>query len=254
MRFSGKRVLVTGGTRGIGRATVEAFLAEGARVAVNGRTAESVAKAVAELGHDGVIAAAGDVGEVTACEDIVGRAIDGLGGLDVLVNNAGVHRSASIEESDEALWERIMDVNVKGTFFCTRAAVAALKASKGNIVNVASESGLAGYADQPVYCTSKGAVVNMTRALAMALAPEVRVNSVCPGVVDTDMSRVAWNAADDPAASRRDDEEFYPLKRVATAEEVAQAILYLASDDARFVTGVALPLEGGSTAGRIEAD
>ena len=145
----------------------------------------------------------------------------------------------------------MLDVNLKGTFFCIRTALAALRDSKGNIVNLASDAGLIGELDSTVYCASKGGVVNMTRAMALELAPDVRVNCVCPGYVDTDMvRRDGIEQADDPAAAEQAVINYAPLKRIATPAEIATAIVYLASDDARFVTGAAFQIDGGSTAGR----
>jgi len=251
--FSGKRILVTGGTRGIGRATVEAFLAAGARVGLNGRSEKSTAAAIASLnGGDRLVPAPGDVASAAGCDAVVGAAVAGLGGLDVLVNNAGIGTSGRIEEIDEETWDAILDVNLKGTFFCIRAALPALRESGGNVVNVASDAGLMGdVASGSVYCASKGGVVNMTRAMALELAPGIRVNCVCPGFVDTDMvRRDGIERAADPAAAEQDYIDFAPLKRIATPAEIATAILYLASTDARFVTGAAFQIDGGSTAGK----
>jgi NAD(P)-dependent dehydrogenase (short-subunit alcohol dehydrogenase family) len=248
--FADKRVLVTGGTRGIGRAIGRAFLDAGARVAINGRTAQSVRAAID--GTEGrAVAAPGDIGTVAGCEAAVRQAVGGLGGLDILVNSAGVGVDRPVEDSDEALWDATLDVNLKGTFFCCRAALGALRASRGNIVNIASDLGLMGAAGATVYCASKGGVVNLTRALALELAPEVRVNCVCPGYVDTDMVRADFiDRAADPAAAERELIDYAPLKRIAAPEEVAHAVLYLASPAARFATGTALQLDGGTTAGR----
>ena len=250
MTFDGKAVLVTGGSRGIGRATAQAFLAAGARVAINGRSEASVARSIDALGGgDRLVAAPGDVGTVAGCEAAVGAALEAFGGLDVLVNSAGVYERRPIAETDEAFWDAMMDINVKGTFFCSRAALPALQETGGSIVHLASIAGLEGYGGRTVYCTSKGAVVNLTRAMALELAPKVRVNCVCPGVVDTDMARDGLSEDGDLSAQA----EWHPMKRVATAEEVAQAILYLASPAAGFVTGAALPVDGGVMAGKASS-
>lgn len=256
INFSDKRVLVTGGTRGIGRGTVEVFLEAGARIAVNGRTAESTAAAIAALGEsERLLAAPGDVATAASCEAVVRAAVEGLGGLDVLVNSAGIGRGGAIEDFDEAAWDAMLDINLKGTFFCIRAALAPLRNSKGNIVNLASDAGLIGELGLAVYCASKGGVVNMTRAMALELAPDVRVNCVCPGYVDTDMvRRDGIDQADDPVAAEQAVINYAPLKCIATPGDIATAIVYLASHDARFVTGAAFQIDGGSTAGRSRSD
>jgi NAD(P)-dependent dehydrogenase (short-subunit alcohol dehydrogenase family) len=220
-------------------------------VAINGRTQESVAAAIDQLGAgDGLIAAPGNIGTVSGCESAVKMALAGLGGLDVLVNNAGICIDSTMEESDEATWDETLNINLKGTFFCARAALPALRTSEGAIVNLASVSGLLGATEGAIYSASKGGVVNLTRAMAIELAPTIRVNCVCPGWVDTDMLRRDYvDLADDPAAAEREAMEEAPLKRVASSEEVARAIVYLASADAKFITGVALPIDGGISAG-----
>lgn len=249
--FKDKRVLVTGGTRGIGRGAVEAFLASGASVAVNGRTAESTAKAISDIGvGERLIAAPGNVATASGCNAIIEAAIKGLGGLDVLVNSAGVAKLGAVEDFDEVDWDQTLDVNLKGTFFCIRAALATLRDSKGNIVNLASDAGLIGAPELVVYCASKGGVVNMTRAMALEFAPDVRVNCVCPGYVDTDMvRRDGIEQASNPVAMEQSLIDEAPLKRIATPQEIANAIVYLASDDARFITGAAFQIDGGTTAG-----
>ncbi len=251
MDFTGKRVLVTGGSRGIGYAVAEAFLAAGARVAVNGRTGQSANTALERLGGGpNLVAAPGDIGTVAGCESAVQTAVDAFGGLDILVNSAGIGSGRPIEDSDEAMWDAHVDVNLKGTFFCCRAALPALRESKGNIVNIASDAGLIGVPGITVYCASKGGVVNMTRAMALEVAPDVRVNTVCPGYVDTDMIRRDHiDKKDDPAAAEQRMIDYAPLKRIATPAEISQSVLYLASFDARFITGAALAIDGGSTAG-----
>ncbi len=147
---------------------------------------------------------------VADCARIVEAAVEGLGGLDVLVNSAGVFTKTSMAETNENRWDSLIDINVNGTYVCSRAALDALDESGGSIVNVASEAGLNGYAGTTAYCASKGAIVNLTRSMALELAPTVRVNCICPGVIDTDMARIGF-------ADLSEEAEFYPLKRIGTA-------------------------------------
>jgi len=251
MDFTGTKFLVSGGSRGIGRAAVEVFKTGGARVAVNGRTADSTAAGIAAMESDGLLAAPGDVGTVADCEAAVSTAINAFGGLDVLVNSAGVGHGGPMEDMTEAIWDDSLDVNLKGTFFCIKAALPALRMSGGNIVNVASVAGLMGDPGLIVYCASKGGVVNMTKAMALAFAPQVRVNCVCPGYVDTDMvRREGIDSAADPAAAEQVLLDYTPLGRMAAPAEIGAAIAYLAHGDTKFVTGAALQIDGGTTAGR----
>ncbi|MDJ0955968.1 MAG: SDR family oxidoreductase [Arenicellales bacterium] len=251
MNFADKKVLITGSSRGIGRATAVAFLQHGAYVAINGRTQESVDTAMENLSSNGrLVAAAGDVGTVKGCESIVRKAIDGLGGLDILVNAAGIWSPRSIEDSDEHFWDQVLDINLKGSFFCARAALPTLRKNRGNIVNIASDAGLKGLKHDTVYCASKAAVVNMTRAMALELAPNVRVNCVCPGYVDTDMVRRDYlDKAVNPELAEQEANAYAPMRRMARPGEIANAILFLASDQTGYMTGSALQIDGGSTAG-----
>ena len=246
MDFSGKKVLVTGATRGIGRATTSAFLGAGASVAVNGRSQASVDRLISELGGERMVPAPGDLSEVAVCEAVAKTAVDGLGGLDYLVNNAGIYVVASMEDSDEAAWDSLNDINVKATFFLSRALLPALRASKGAIVNLGSSAGLAGSAQTTVYCATKGAVVNLTRAMAQELAPDIRVNCVCPAVIATEMGDQNLDIFGKPGATIDDLKEWYPLDRVGTPEEVAQGILFLCSPAAAFMTGSMLAMDGGA--------
>jgi NAD(P)-dependent dehydrogenase (short-subunit alcohol dehydrogenase family) len=252
MDLEDKACLVTGGSRGIGLATARLLHERGARVAVNGRSEATVSAAIAALGGgDRLVSVVGDVGTAGTCATIVETAVAALGGLDILVNSAGIYETRNAEQTDEAFWDATIDINLKGTFFCIRAALPALRAARGNVVNLSSDAGLMGYADMAAYCASKGGVTVMTKALAIELAPEVRVNCVCPGSVDTDMiRRDDIEASADPARRERDILAGAPLHRLPAADEIAHAIAYLASHEARNVTGSALAIDGGSTAGR----
>jgi len=254
--FEGKRVLVTGGSRGIGRAAVESFLAAGARVAVNGRSADSVARAIAGLdAGDRVVAAPGDTSTVAGCQAVVDTALADLGGLDVLVNNAGAGGGGPVGNLDEDLWDRIVDTNLKGTFFCTKHALPALREARGAIVNIASVRAVMGAAGATIYCASKGGVVAMTKAMAVEFAPDVRVNALLPGAIDTEMLQgLARRMAGDVEQGYAMMSAGTPLKRVAHAREMADVILYLASPRASYITGAALLADGGMSAGMVDFD
>lgn len=248
--FSGKRVLVTGGARGIGAATAAVFLERGARVAIGARTQASLEQFNSgNLSHADVFCVPGDIGSRAGALAVVDAALRALGGLDVLVNSAGIFAEIAIQNVTQAHWDETLQVNLAGTFFCCQAALPALTASRGNIVNVASDAGLVGYPHGAAYCAAKGGVVNLTRAMALELALTVRVNCVCPGNVDTDMIARAAAASADPAAYLQRAHARAPTKRMATPQEVAAAILYLSSDEAGSTTGAALPIDGGGTAG-----
>jgi NAD(P)-dependent dehydrogenase (short-subunit alcohol dehydrogenase family) len=249
MRFADRVVLITGGSRGIGLATARQFADEGARTVLSGRNPARGAEACRAVPGGAFVA--GDVRRAADCERMVGETLRMHGRLDVLVHAAGIiYRDRPVEAMSEAEWDATFDTNVKGAFLVSRSALPALRARKGNIVNVASYVGLVGFAGAAAYAASKAALVNLTRSMALDHAAEgIRVNCVCPGSVATDMIFDAWKAFPDPEAARRRWEGKHPLGRIATPEEVARAILFLASPDASFVTGAALPVDGGITAG-----
>lgn len=247
--FEGQRVLVTGGARGIGAAVARRFLEEGARVAIGARGMASIdAFRQAHYEHD-VIAAVGSLDTRERCADVVRQAVDGLGGLDVLVNCAGVFDEVPFEQVTQAHWDETYAVNAGGTFFCLQAALPHLEASGGNAVNLGSDAGLIGYPPSSVYSGAKAAVVNMTRALALELAGRLRINCVCPGNVATDMIARAAEASGDRDAYLASAEARSPLKRMARPEEVAEAVLYLASPRASFTHGAILSVDGGGVCG-----
>ncbi|HEX9727294.1 MAG TPA: SDR family NAD(P)-dependent oxidoreductase [Gemmatimonadales bacterium] len=248
MRFRDKTVLISGGSRGIGLAAANLFATEGARVVLASRNAESGAAAVAAIPAARFVTT--DVRVAAACERAVHQAAV-PDGLQVLINNAGViYRDRDVGATTEAEWDETFEVNVKGAFLMSKYALPALRASRGTIVNVASYVGLVGFAGAAAYSASKAALVNLTRTMALDHAEDgIRVNCVCPGSVATDMIFDAWAAFPNPDEARLRWEAKHPLRRIATPEEVAKAIVFLASDDATFITGVALPVDGGITAG-----
>jgi len=248
MDFTGKKILITGSTMGIGRAAAEMFLEAGATIAINGRKASAVEQAMHELGRKRVVAAPGDVATVAGCRSIVDAALQGLGGLDVLVNNAGICPLAYPMDVTEEHWDQVMAVNLRATMFCTKFALPALRKSKGNIVMVASTGGLsAGPTDSFVYAISKGALINMTRTLALELVADgIRINAVCPGYIDTPMVQA------ENVATGGQIYEFIkgsvPMGRIGTLRECASGIVYLASDDAGYMTGSVFVNDGGCAA------
>jgi len=247
--FDNKRVLVTGGARGIGAATACAFHARGATVAIGARSQASIAAFLGENDGARYLAAPGDLSDRDACHAVVDAAVSALGGLDILVNCAGIFEEVAFEDVSQAHWDETIAFNLGGTFFTCQAAMPDLREARGNVVNIASDAGLIAYSPAPAYCAAKGGVVNLTRTLAFAYARHVRVNCVCPGNVATEMIEAAARSAPDAQAYMAQANARAPMGRMATPDEIAHAVLYLASDEAGFTTGVALPVDGGGTAG-----
>ena len=243
-RMQNRRVLITGGASGIGRATAALLRQEGAVVAVMDRDAAAAARVAAECG---AIAIAADVSDEASVQRGVDEAAQKLGGLDGLVNAAGIFHPEMMMDTDLALWTRTFAVNMTGVFLVCRAAVPHLQqAGKSTIVNIASGVGLQPTgAGGAAYAASKAGVIGLTRSIASELAPNIRVNAVCPGAVETPMTAgFLRNAAGvvDAAISNR-----YALRRPAEAAEIAAAILFLSSHESSFVTGVSLAVDGGRT-------
>ena len=253
MDFVGKSVLVTGSTTGIGAACANVFAASGAAVMVSGRDEFRGREVV------GAIRAAGGRAELTildlraphACEQLVAATIERLGGLDVLVNNAGILYSADAVATSDEQWLDTMAVNVNALFYMSRAAVRHMRSRGGGaIVNVASEWGLNGEPGHVAYCASKGAVVQITRCMALDHAREgIRVNSVCPGEIHTRMvDEILARKGGDTAANLRALAGGIPMHRLASPEEVAWCVHFLASERASYVTGTNLSVDGGNNA------
>jgi 2-keto-3-deoxy-L-fuconate dehydrogenase len=242
--FDGRRALVTGGASGIGLAVARRLAADGARVAVLD---------LAGSGPDGVEYVRADVTDDAAVRAAVDRAVAALGGLDVLVNNAGIGAQGGVEANDDAEWHRVLDVNVVGLVRVTRAALPALRRSEAAaIVNTCSIAATAGLPNRALYSASKGAVLSLTQAMAADLIAEgIRVNAVNPGTADTPWVGRLLDSADDPAAERAALEARQPHGRLVSAEEVADAVAYLASPAAGSTTGTSLAVDGGMAGLRL---
>jgi len=252
-RLSGKVAVVTGGALGIGRSTSELFAREGAAVAVTdvldreGRElADQLAKAGAKAAYWHL-----DVAKENEVRAVMAQVAERFGRLDILVNNAGISgANKPTHEITEAEWDALMAVNVKGTFFCTKHAVPFMKrAGGGSIINLSSIYGLVGAADAPPYHASKGAVRLMAKTDALLYAADrIRVNSVHPGFIWTPMVEHFLAASKDPGGNRRALDGLHPLGHIGEADDVAWGIVYLASDESKFVTGTELVIDGGYTA------
>jgi 3-oxoacyl-[acyl-carrier protein] reductase len=242
----GRVAIVTGGGRGIGRATALRLAEAGADVVVNYARNETAAEEVAGLARAAgvrALALRADVGSLREAEALVAETLEHFGRVDLLVANAGVWEGAAVEEMTEELWDRVVALNLKGTWTVCRAAVPAMKRQgRGSIVIVSSTAGQRGEAFYSNYAASKGGQISFTKSLATELAPTIRVNSVAPGWVDTEMSTEVLGHD----AYRKKATDAIPLGRVATADDVALSIVFLASDWARHITGEILNVNGGS--------
>jgi len=247
-RLSGKTAIVTGGTQGIGLAIVRLFIAEGACVVVVARSApgEDLTR---ELGQDRCIFREGDVTLEDTARLTVAEAIARFGSLDVLVNNAGIDWTGDLIGATLSDFERVLAVNLLGPFLMLREAACAMRKEGGSIVNVTSRTASVGVPTMSLYSASKGALASLTRAAAVEWAPlGIRVNAVAPGLTDTPLARAWFDQQAEPESFRRGVEATIPQRRLATPEDVAAAVLFLASDDSRHVTGVTLAVDGGYTA------
>lgn len=249
-----KSVIVTGGAHGIGKAAVLAFARAGYQVAiadVDRQAGERVRQSMGAAPDD-AIAIAADIATPEGAREVVRQTVASFGGVDAVFNNAGIQPSDSyktVEELDEAVWDRVMDVNVKGIFLLCKFAIPEMRKRGGGVViNNASVQGLQSQKLVPAYAASKGAVLSLTRNLALDYAKEnIRVVAVCPGSVDTPMLRAtaALASPDDPAGTLTQWGQKHPLGRIARPEEIAEVVLFLASEKASFITGEYVCVDGG---------
>jgi NAD(P)-dependent dehydrogenase (short-subunit alcohol dehydrogenase family) len=253
MDFTNKVALVTGSTTGIGEACARAFAESGAAVMLHGRNAERGRKLLDDLKKSGAKAAfhRSDLRRDGACDELVANTVQALGGLDVLVNNAGILYTATAPETTDAQWLDTFAVNVNALFFMSRAAVRHMQGHGGGaIVNISSEWGLNGEPGHVAYCASKGTVLQITRCMALDHAQEkIRVNAVCPGEIHTQMvDDILATKGGDAKENLRALAAGIPMRRLADPVEVARCVRFLASDEASYVTGAALPIDGGNDA------
>jgi NAD(P)-dependent dehydrogenase (short-subunit alcohol dehydrogenase family) len=251
--WRGKTVLITGGSGGMGRAIASRFAAEGANLYLCDINSRSLAEAARELGIAKGIEA--DVTKVADCARAVATAADESGRLDVLINAAGIWTEGPSQAATEAEWDRVVDVNLKGTFFMCRHAIPHLEKTGGNIINISSDAGVIGSKGAAIYCASKGGVNLLTKSLARELAARgIRVNAICPCDVDTPMIEYQANTfgGGDPAAYKRALLAIYPQgagARFATPAEIAAFVYFVASPEAAPITGACLSIDFGTTAG-----
>jgi NAD(P)-dependent dehydrogenase (short-subunit alcohol dehydrogenase family) len=245
MNFNSKTVIVTGGASGMGAATARQFAAAGARVIIVDRNGQLARQVANDIGAEAMV---GDVSSSTFCDEVVSETLKRHGQLDVLVNAAGIIVRSSGEHTSDEAWNRIMGVNVSGVFFMSRAAVKAMRPRGGSIINFGSIWGDLGAAGVAAYCASKGAVHNLTRAMALDHAREgIRINAVCPGEVNTPMIRSERKEAVTPELLQGL-ADTVPVGRLADPAEIANMVLFLASDQASYMTGALVLVDGGFAA------
>lgn len=246
MRLKGKKALITGGGTGIGRAAAIIFNRHGSEVALVGRREENllITASMTDNSHAPCHVISGDISDPKDARDIIRDAVDKMGGIDILFNNAGLYSHGSVEDTDEDQWNSLIDVNMKGTYLISKHAIEVMKEKGGTIINNSSTLGLKPVPNTAAYSAAKAGVVSLTKSMALELAGDgIRVNCICPGVVETpiheEIHGIHTSDFLDEMAS------FHPLGRIGAPEDIAYAALFLASDEASWITGAVLPVDGG---------
>jgi len=245
-RLKDKIAMVTGAGSGIGRACALALASEGARVALIGRRKDRLEAVAREIGNNALVVAA-DVSKKPDIDRMVEQTVANFGGLNILVNNAGVLHAGTVEQVTEQQWDETFNVNVRGVWLLSRAVLPHLrKAGGGSIINIASVLGINGVRNRACYAPSKGAVVLLTKCMAIDHGHEkIRVNAICPAFVETDLTAAVLRQAPDPEAMRRERISAHPIGRLGQPEDIAGMAVYLASDESSWVTGAVFPVDGG---------
>jgi NAD(P)-dependent dehydrogenase (short-subunit alcohol dehydrogenase family) len=251
MRLKGKTAIITGAGSGIGQACAHAFAREGARVVLVGRRREYLKQTAENIQRD-VLVCEGDVTRIADVHRVYSQTMERFGGVEVLVNCAAVLHAGTAETQTDEEWDETFNINVRGLWLMSREAIAPMrKAGGGSIVNLSSVVGLMGARSRAAYSASKGAVTSLTKSMALDLAPEqIRVNCICPGIVETELVADFIRNSPDPELTRKRRTDLHPLGRFGQPSDVASMAVYLAGDESIWVTGAAMPVDGGYLAGK----
>ena len=252
MKLNGKVAIVTGSSKGIGEGIARVFAREGAQVIVTCRHPEVGERMAAEIGGENgrAVFIRADVTVETEIVELIEGAVRHFGRLDILVNNTGYHISKNVEETSTDEWEFIQNTNLRSTFLCSKHAIKHLRRTKGTIINISSMVGVVGQPNAGAYSATKGGQIAMTKGMAIDFAPDgIRVNCICPGWIQTPLVEDWFGQQQDPEAARAYIYGQHPLGRIGTVEECGTVAAFLASDEASFVTGTAIHVDGGVTLG-----